>query len=58
MAIFDFLAKERTIIGPKFNCWLVPIDALAIHIVWMHLLDVGVIGSKSLGYGLISTVSG
>ena len=32
MAIFDFLAKERTIAGPKFNRWLVPPAALAIHL--------------------------
>jgi len=32
MAILDFLAKERTIAGPKFNRWLVPPAALAIHL--------------------------
>ena len=32
MAIMDFLAKERTIAGPKFNRWLVPPAALAIHL--------------------------
>ena len=28
----DLLAKERTIAGPKFNRWLVPPAALAIHL--------------------------
>lgn len=32
MVILDFLAKERTIAGPKFNRWLVPPAALAIHL--------------------------
>jgi MFS family permease len=32
MALFDFLAKERTIAGPGFNRWLVPPAALAIHL--------------------------
>ena len=32
MALFDFLAKERTIAGPRFNRWLVPPAALAIHL--------------------------
>ena len=36
MAIFDFLAKERTIAGPKFNRWLVPPAALAIHLMHRH----------------------
>jgi MFS family permease len=32
MAISDLLAKERTVAGPKFNRWLVPPAALAIHL--------------------------
>ncbi len=32
MAIFDLLAKERTIAGAGFNRWLVPPAALAIHL--------------------------
>ncbi|MDY0313870.1 MAG: OFA family MFS transporter [Bacteroidales bacterium] len=30
--MFKFLQKERTIAGPKFNRWLVPPAALAIHL--------------------------
>jgi MFS family permease len=32
MAWFDFLDKERTIAGARFNRWLVPPAALAIHL--------------------------
>jgi MFS family permease len=32
MAKLGFLAKERTIAGPRFNRWLVPPSALAIHL--------------------------
>ncbi len=32
MTLFNSLAKERTIAGPKFNRWLVPPAALAIHL--------------------------
>ena len=32
MFMFKFLQKERTIAGPKFNRWLVPPAALAIHL--------------------------
>ncbi len=32
MAKPGLLAKERTIAGPKFNRWLVPPAALAIHL--------------------------
>lgn len=30
--MFKFLRKENTIAGPKFNRWLVPPAALAIHL--------------------------
>ena len=32
MASGGLLARERTIAGPKFNRWLVPPAALAIHL--------------------------
>ncbi|MFZ3289328.1 MAG: OFA family MFS transporter [Telluria sp.] len=32
MAFLDFLDKEHTIAGPRFNRWLVPPAALAIHL--------------------------
>jgi MFS family permease len=32
VALFDLLARERTVAGPDYNRWLVPPTALAIHL--------------------------